>query len=347
MFIFQVDILNYHQNGKVEGIICTKSIRKVRLGKVMAIYLLMCLQHFFSNLNLSFSICSGEGLGKNKEGSAKHISVSIKNDKKGVGVGQGQWEFAWWDHLYNKSASSVVVEKDEDKGEIKVATKSKGETRRSKTGIISTQRPTGKSVQSTETTTETTSTSMSSMADSRNMMDSVKDVHVNIAQRLASASLYGSFVKSATTSAAPTPGASDEEVDDELKDYSMKVTDAELFAACEGRTARKGGRGLVDQTGKFKRVMQDYVRPVDEDDVVVATTTKNKKRKHTDDKEDKKSAKKQKKLEKAARKEAKAARKLEKAAKKEAKEARKAAKAAKKEAKAAKKAAKESKKNKD
>ncbi|KAF1806770.1 hypothetical protein V8B55DRAFT_1347865 [Mucor lusitanicus] len=291
---------------------------------------------------------NGEGLGKNKEGSAKHISVSVKNDKKGVGVGQGQWEFAWWDHLYNKSASSVVVEKDEDKGEIKVATKSKGETRRSKTGIISTQRPTGKSVKSTETTTETTSMSMSSMADSRNMMDSVKDVHVNIAQRLASASLYGSFVKSATTSAAPTPGASDEEVDDELKDYSMKVTDAELFAACEGRTARKGGRGLVDQTGKFKRVMQDFVRPVDEEDVVAAT--KSKKRKHSDDKEDEKSAKKQKKAEKAARKEAKAAKKLEKAAKKEAKEAKeaaKAAKAAKKEAKAAKKAAKESKKSKD
>ncbi|KAL9543393.1 hypothetical protein MBANPS3_008146 [Mucor bainieri] len=288
---------------------------------------------------------NGEGLGKNKEGSAKHISVSVKNDKKGVGVGQGQWEFAWWDHLYNKSASSVVVEKDEDKGEIKVATKSKGETRRSKTGIISTQRPTGKSVKSTETTTETTSMSMSSMADSRNMMDSVKDVHVNIAQRLASASLYGSFVKSATTSAAPTPGASDEEVDDELKDYSMKVTDAELFAACEGRTARKGGRGLVDQTGKFKRVMQDFVRPVDEDDVVA--TANSKKRKHSDNKEDMKSAKKQKKAEKAARKEAKAAKKLEKAAKKEAKEAKKAAKAAKKEAKAAKKAAKESKITKD
>lgn len=276
----------------------------------------------------------------------KHINVSIKNDKKGVGVGQGQWEFAWWDHLYNKSASSVVVEKDENKGEIKVASKAKGETRRSKTGIISTQRPTGKSVKSTETVTETTTTSMSSMADSRNMMDSVKDVHINIAQRLASASLYGSFVKSATTSAVPTPGASDEdeEIDDELKDYSMKVTDADLFAACEGRTARKGGRGLVDQTGKFKRVMQDYVRPVDEDDLVAI---KSKKRKHTEDKDDKKSAKKQKKAEKAARKEAKAARKAEKAAKKEAKEIRKAEKAAKKAAKAAKKAAKESKKSKD
>ncbi|CAO3647397.1 unnamed protein product [Mucor hiemalis] len=273
---------------------------------------------------------NGEGLGKNKEGNVKHINVSVKNDKKGVGVNQGQWEFAWWDHLYNKSASSVVVAKEE--GEVKVATKNKGETRRSRTGIISTQRPTGKTVM--PVVEEVVSSSMSSMADARNMMDSVKDIHVNMAQRVASASLYGSFVKSATTSAAPTPGTSDDdEKDDELKDYSVKVTDAELFAACEGRTARKGGRGLVDQTGKFKRVMQDFLRPVDEDEVV---DTKKRKR---DSKDTEKSEKKQKKEEKKARKAEKAAKKLEK-------EAKKAAKAAKKEAKEAKKAAKAAKKEK-
>lgn len=284
---------------------------------------------------------SGEGLGKNKEGNVKHIAVSVKNDKKGVGVNQGQWEFAWWDHLYNKSASSVVVAKEE--GEIKIETKSKGETRRSRTGIISTQRPTGKSV--SKDTEAPKMSSMSSMADERNMMDSVKDIHINMAQRVASASLYGSFVKSATTSALPTPNGSDkeeEEVDEELKDYSMKVTDAELFAACEGRTARKGGRGLVDQTGKFKRVMQDFLRPRGEDEDVDTTEKKksSKKRKHdTEETQDKKSSKKQKKEEKAARK-------AEKAAKKEAKAARKAEKEAKKAAKHAKKLAKKEKRGK-
>ncbi|KAI7905505.1 uncharacterized protein BX663DRAFT_419870, partial [Cokeromyces recurvatus] len=197
-----------------------------------------------------FGWSSGEGLGKEKKGNVKHISVTIKNDKKGVGVNKGDWEFAWWDHLYNKSASSVVVEKDETKGEIKVATKNKGDHRRSRTGIISTQRPTGKSVV-VDSSTSSPSSSMTSIADDRNMMDSVKDIHINMAQRLANASLYGSFVKSASTSEAVTPNDSS---DDELKDYSIKVSDAELFAACEGRTARKGGRGLVDQTGKFKRV---------------------------------------------------------------------------------------------
>ncbi|TPX44058.1 hypothetical protein SeMB42_g03181 [Synchytrium endobioticum] len=51
--------------------------------------------------------------------------------------------------------------------------------------------------------------------------------------------LYGAFVKSATTT------------EDTDKDYSIKVTDEELFAACEGRTARKGAR--AEQPGKLKR----------------------------------------------------------------------------------------------
>lgn len=272
---------------------------------------------------------SGKGLGKNNEGNVKHINVTVKNDKKGVGVNQGEWEFAWWDHLYNKSADAVVVAKEEG-GDIKIATKKKGETRRSKTGIISTQKPTGKSVKQQES-------SMTAVADAQNMMDSVKEVHINMAQRLASASLYGSFVKSASTSAAPTPGASDkEEEEEELKDYSMKVSDAELFAACEGRTARKGGRGLVDQTGKFKRVMKEYVRPKDDDD------TPAQKRKRTDDSDEKQS----KKAKKEAKKAAKLARKEAKKAKKEAKLAKKEAKKAKEEAKLAKKASKEKKKEK-
>lgn len=39
----------------------------------------------------------------------------------------------------------------------------------------------------------------------------------------------------------------------------MKMTDAELFALCEGRTARKGGRGLVEPKGKYARVMPEFL----------------------------------------------------------------------------------------
>ncbi|KAJ3127244.1 G patch domain-containing protein 4 [Irineochytrium annulatum] len=52
--------------------------------------------------------------------------------------------------------------------------------------------------------------------------------------------LYGCFVKSGG------------EVNDE--DYSQKISDADLFAACEGRTARKGA--IVDQPGKLRRVAE-------------------------------------------------------------------------------------------
>ncbi|KAI8977329.1 hypothetical protein BDF20DRAFT_836144 [Mycotypha africana] len=283
---------------------------------------------------------TGEGLGKNKEGNAKHISVTVKNDKKGVGVNKGDWEFAWWDHLYNKSAHSVVVEKDQEKGEIKVATKKKGENRRSRTGIISTHKPTGKSVITTTTTTSATTTtnpskSMSAMADERNMMDAVKDVHINIAQRIASTALYGSFVKGSapSTPATSTPTSEatsaaeddeeEEEEDDELKDYSMKVSDAELFAACEGRTARKGGRGLVEQTGKFKRVMQEFVRqPEDDEENDIdtkksekASSKKDKKRKRLDKDDENDTHKKSVKKSKKSDKESKKAKKSEKKSK--------------------------------
>lgn len=62
-----------------------------------------------------------------------------------------------------------------------------------------------------------------------------------------------------TQSPAFTPQAQSDDEDEE-KDYSIKITDEELFAACEGRTARKGGRGLVEQKGKYARVMKEYLQ---------------------------------------------------------------------------------------
>ncbi|KAI8335447.1 hypothetical protein BC941DRAFT_430337 [Chlamydoabsidia padenii] len=263
-----------------------------------------------------FGWSSGDGLGKHRDGRTKHVTVSKKNDKKGVGVGSSQWEFAWWDHLYNKSASEVTVAKDEQ-DKVVVAAKSKTDMQRSTTGIISTERPTGKPMMAKE------ASSMSAVADQINdSMDTmVKDLHVSMAQRIANGALYGGFVKSSTgafdpstpTTESSTP-ASEEDDTEALKDYSIKVTDAELFAACEGRTARKGGRGLVEQKGKFARVMQEYLQH--DDDL-------NKKRKHShdddndDDKKKKKKAKKDKK-EKKAKKEKKT--KKEKKAKKDKKD---------------------------
>lgn len=71
-----------------------------------------------------------------------------------------------------------------------MAVKKKSAERRSKTGIISTHRPTG--------TTTTTTSSMASIAEEQNLMDSVKSVHSSMAQTIARTSLYSGFVKSSS-----------------------------------------------------------------------------------------------------------------------------------------------------
>ncbi|KAI8142078.1 hypothetical protein BJV82DRAFT_617091 [Fennellomyces sp. T-0311] len=260
---------------------------------------------------------TGEGLGKEKHGNAKHITVKVKNDTKGVGKNQQQWDFAWWDHLYNKSASSVTVEKEEN--EIRVATKKKSDNRKSETGILSTYRPAAKAKESSP------ASSMSDMADQANLMDSVKTIHSSMAQTVARSSLYSGFVKSSSvlqpsnesTPKSTSPSStSEDDSDDDGKDYSIKMTDAELFAACEGRTARKGGLGLVEQTGKYARVMQDYLahhekrndgevsvkRKREKDDGAVE---KKKKKKSKDDDRSKAEKKKEKKEKKEKKKKSK------------------------------------------
>ncbi|KAJ3313129.1 hypothetical protein HDV04_002446, partial [Boothiomyces sp. JEL0838] len=82
--------------------------------------------------------------------------------------------------------------------------------------------------------------------------------------------LYGAFVKAGETK-------------EEKKDYSIKVTDEELFLACEGRTARKGARG--EQNGKLKRAeMADKTK-----EIKVKTKVKKSKKDKKSKKEKKKS----------------------------------------------------------
>uniref|UniRef100_K1R135 G patch domain-containing protein 4 n=1 Tax=Magallana gigas TaxID=29159 RepID=K1R135_MAGGI len=51
------------------------------------------------------------GLGKNENGMKEAIKVKIKNDSHGVGHNRGdEFTFHWWDHVFNKAASSIVVE---------------------------------------------------------------------------------------------------------------------------------------------------------------------------------------------------------------------------------------------
>jgi hypothetical protein len=76
--------------------------------------------------------------------------------------------------------------------------------RKSKTGIISTVKPSGIS-ESESSPSDTPSGASTPISEEkpRTMMDSVKGVHQSFAQRIASSKLYGAFVKS--TSGALDP----------------------------------------------------------------------------------------------------------------------------------------------
>jgi hypothetical protein len=71
--------------------------------------------------------------------------------------------------------------------------------RKSKTGIISTVKPSGIS-ESDSSSSATTSGQTTPVQEEkpRTMMDSVKAVHQTLAQRVAATKLYGAFVKSTT-----------------------------------------------------------------------------------------------------------------------------------------------------
>ncbi|XP_073495593.1 G patch domain-containing protein 4 isoform X2 [Phyllobates terribilis] len=62
----------------------------------------------------------GKGLGKREDGISKAIKVKVKCDTAGVGHNSAeQFTFHWWDHVFNKTASSISVETDEDGVKVK------------------------------------------------------------------------------------------------------------------------------------------------------------------------------------------------------------------------------------
>ncbi|KAF9435160.1 G patch domain-containing protein 4 [Entomortierella beljakovae] len=217
---------------------------------------------------------SGDGLGKNRDGIKKSISVVKKNDTKGLGGKLDKWDFAWWDHVFNKSASNIQVNKDES-GEVKVEKQTTGDIQLSRMGIISTSRPAGPAQPALLSDANPTST-MSTMKP-RDEYDDNEEKPAPVAKSgpswlfgFVKASASGIAAeeskktnkefKSSADSFVAKAGAGYDDLKsseaDEYKDYTIKVSDQELFDACEGRTARKGARG--EQPGKIGRVMKEY-----------------------------------------------------------------------------------------
>ena len=62
-----------------------------------------------------FGWLEGKGLGKKEQGRKEAIKVSLKNNKNGLGLDPSeQFVFHWWDHVFNKVASSIKIEEGEE-----------------------------------------------------------------------------------------------------------------------------------------------------------------------------------------------------------------------------------------
>ena len=83
---------------------------------------------FASQHLTKFGWKEGKGLGKKENGMKNAIKVKLKNNKSGLGHDHGsEFTFHWWDHIFNKAASSIKVSSTEDdkilleKTDVKVA----------------------------------------------------------------------------------------------------------------------------------------------------------------------------------------------------------------------------------
>ncbi|KAJ2450541.1 hypothetical protein EV183_004217 [Coemansia sp. RSA 2336] len=191
----------------------------------------------------------GEGLGKQRDGIKRAITVSRRTDNRGIGSDSNQWNSNWWDHLYNKASSATSTPAQKSDEDLVYEAK---------------------------------------LAEAEQEPDTL-------------AEYQGMFVRSGGSK--PANHTEKQAVDRTklVRDSSVHLgvvamSDAELFAACEGRMARKGAR--AEQAGKLARVMGDGMPRPEVAAMIEAALSgrateiiKPKKRKHSKDKVEKKKKK--------------------------------------------------------
>ncbi|KAJ2938348.1 hypothetical protein O0L34_g13270 [Tuta absoluta] len=163
----------------------------------------------------------GKGLGKNENGISEPIKAKLKRSVAGIGHDQAaEHTDQWWNKLYDKAAKNVEVE--EKNGKTK-----KIKTKDEKFEITNSSYHLNKS-----------NTKKSNQDEEYSDFFIKKAVLTN----------EGGGEKKIKES------DSEEEVE-EKKDV-FQMTDEELFAACEGRTAHKGARHGLRALGKLARIEQ-------------------------------------------------------------------------------------------
>lgn len=167
----------------------------------------------------------GKGLGRAKNGISEAIKVKVKCDKGGMGHKQGeQFSFHWWDHVFNKASSGLVVEAGQNGVMVKKSDDNNDQ------GLISNKKP-----------------RKAQQAKSMLYGCFVK-----------SATLLSGEEQPEKISDAEDDSSSSSEDEDQKLDLSTttKLSDSDLLKACGGRTAHKGARHGLTMSAKLARLEQ-------------------------------------------------------------------------------------------
>ncbi|XP_032525461.2 G patch domain-containing protein 4 [Danaus plexippus] len=159
----------------------------------------------------------GKGLGKNENGISEALKPKLKRSVTGIGYDAAQ-DFTehWWSALYDKAASNVEVEEKNGKT---------------------------KKIKQKDNDFEITNSTWKLKKKSKDKEEKEYSEF---------------FIKTAVIDTGGTKNTkvtvSDSDENDDRKIITM--TDEELFAACQGRTAHKGARHGLRALGKLARIEQ-------------------------------------------------------------------------------------------
>ncbi|XP_072283866.1 G patch domain-containing protein 4 [Pyxicephalus adspersus] len=162
----------------------------------------------------------GKGLGKRESGISEAIKVKVKCDTAGVGHNSAeQFTFHWWDHVFNKTASSISVEPDQDGVQVKKVTD--------------------------EDSTVTNKKPRKALTN-RDML---------YGRFIKSATLLSEGEKPVEKESSSDSSDSSEDEDEKLDlSSATKLTDDDLVKICGGRTAHKGARHGLTMSAKLSRI---------------------------------------------------------------------------------------------
>ncbi|KAG5856554.1 hypothetical protein ANANG_G00009160 [Anguilla anguilla] len=166
----------------------------------------------------------GKGLGRDGNGISEAIKVKVKCDKGGVGHSQGeQFTFHWWDHIFNKASSNLVVESGQEGIKVKKVTGEEEE------GVISNKKP-----------------------------RKAELAKAKLYGRFVKSGTLWSGEEQTEKQSSSSEDSSESEDEDQRLDLSSttKLSDADLVKACGGRTAHKGARHGLTMCAKLARLEQ-------------------------------------------------------------------------------------------